>query len=179
MNKNFIEFAKSVWSDDCHESGQALIELAISLPLFLLMLLGAAKFAQLAYMAIEVSDAAKAAAQYGAQNETNAIDYTGIQSMARHNAPYVNANCASSPTALTASVQHQTSAPYLPCTCVASGTATPMPPTYAACTAACTGYVQQVLVVSTSASCSPLINVPGFSAAGITLRGNAIQEVLN
>lgn len=62
----------------CMESGQALIELALVLPIFVLLLLGAAEFARLAYASIEVSNAARAGIQYGAQNHSTAVDLIGM-----------------------------------------------------------------------------------------------------
>jgi Flp pilus assembly protein TadG len=151
------------------ESGQALIELALTLPLLFLLLLGAAEFGRLAYMAIEVSEAAKAAAQYGSQNTSFAFDTAGMTLAAQNNAPYVNANC----TNFTATVPSTTQ-----CVCMSGGSPTGSP-SNATCTAACTGYVAQVLTVTTSATCSPVFAPSGFSHAGITLNGSAVQEVLN
>jgi Flp pilus assembly protein TadG len=159
-------------ADGCEESGQALIELAITMPLLFILLLGAAEFGRLAYMAIEVSEAAKAAAQYGAQNLTTAADSGGISLTAQQNAPYVYANCTSfSATAPNTKTTMQ-------CACMSSGSPTGSP-SNATCTAACTGYVVQVLTVTTSATCSPVFAPSGFSHAGITLNGSAVQEVLN
>lgn len=55
-----------------NESGQSLVEMALSLPLLVLLLLGTVELAQVCYGAIAVSNAAKAAAQYAAQNSTTA-----------------------------------------------------------------------------------------------------------
>jgi Flp pilus assembly protein TadG len=157
------------------ENGQALIELAVTLPLLMVIFLGAVEFARLAHMAMEVSSAAKAAAQYGSQNEAMASDINGIQQTAQQDAPYVANTCSG----FTTTVQNSGSPNYqLPCTCVSSGTPSPDPPTYAACSASCTGYVVEVLVVNTSATCSPLIHAPGFPKS-FTLHGGAKQEVLN
>ena len=52
----------------CGEDGQALIETSISASLLILLMLGAVEFGRAAYVAIEVSNAARAAAQYGAMN---------------------------------------------------------------------------------------------------------------
>jgi Flp pilus assembly protein TadG len=164
-----FQFHRRPKMDRCEESGQALIELAISLPLLLLLLLGAAEFGRMAYMAIEVADAAKAAAQYGAQDETTMIDTAGILLVAQKNAPYVSNFC----TSFTATAVNP-----VKCTCMTSGTPSPTTPTTAACTAACTGYIAHVLQVTTTASCNPVFHATGFSSANITLNGSAIQEVL-
>jgi len=156
------------------ESGQALIELALTMPLLFIMLLGAAEFGRLAYMAIEISEATKATAQYGSQNATTANDTTGnpngLTLVARKNAPYVYANCTNFTVTVPSPAQ---------CICMSGGSPTSSTPTNSACSNACAGYIVQVLTVSTSATCSPVIHPPGFSGAGITIRGSAVQEVLN
>jgi len=97
------------------EHGGSLVELALMLPLFALMLLGAIDLGRAYYMAEEVAGAAQAAAVYGSQNPT---DTTGMQNAAQDDAPNVpnlsigtptygcecgdgssySANCATSPT---------------------------------------------------------------------------------
>ena len=155
----------------CEESGQALIELAISLPLLLLLLLGAAEFGRMAYMAIEVADAAKAAAQYAAQDETTSLDTAGILLVAQQNAPYVANNCTSFTAAASPNPKNF-------CTCMTSGVPNPTTPSSAACTAACTGYIVHVVQITTTASCNPIFHATGFSGANISLSGSAVQEVL-
>lgn len=68
------------------EQGGSLIELALVLPLFPLLLLGAVDFGRAFYLAVEVTGAAQAAAAYGAQNPT---DTTGMQNAATTDAPDV------------------------------------------------------------------------------------------
>src|SRR5271163_1698666 len=59
--------------------GQAFVELALVLPIFLLLLVGAAELGRIAYASIEVSNAARAGAAYGAQSHITASDIGGIQ----------------------------------------------------------------------------------------------------
>jgi Flp pilus assembly protein TadG len=152
------------------ELGQALVELAISLPLLLLLLFGAVQFGRLAYMAIEVSDAAKAAAQYGAQNGTTAIDGPGITLAAQKSAPYVSNNCSNFSANVTSPVR---------CSCITSGAPASGDPSTATCSSTtCAGYIVKVLEISTTASCDPGIHIPNFPGS-ITLNGSAVQEVLN
>lgn len=54
------------------EAGQSLVEVALTIPLLLLLLTGGTEFACLGYAAIETSGAAKAAVQYGGQEIANA-----------------------------------------------------------------------------------------------------------
>lgn len=70
-----------------NQSGQALVELALAaFFIFVPLLIGAAEFARVSYVAIEVASAAKAAAQYGAQNGTTAADTTGMKTAAINDA---------------------------------------------------------------------------------------------
>ena len=65
-------------------SGQALVETALTLPLLLLFVLGAAELGQVIYAAINVSNAAKSASQYGAQDSSTMVDTPGILSAAQN-----------------------------------------------------------------------------------------------
>src|ERR1700733_7308464 len=62
--------------------GQAFVELALALPIFFLLLIGAAEFALLAYAGIEVSNAARAGVAYGAQSAATASDLLGMRTAA-------------------------------------------------------------------------------------------------
>lgn len=159
-------------SEIAGQSGQALIELAISMPLLLLLLLGAAEFGRLAYIAIELTDAAKAAAQFGAQGSTTMLDNNAMLLLAQKSAPYAYANCT-----------NFTATPQIPltCTCMTAGTPIPSTPTALTCASQCPSgsYLVHVLQITTSASCNPIIHATGFSAANVTLTGSAVQEVLN
>jgi len=53
------------------QCGQAMLELALVLPVLLLLTIGLIEFGRVAYYSIEVSDAARAGAQYGAQSLAN------------------------------------------------------------------------------------------------------------
>jgi Flp pilus assembly protein TadG len=68
------------------EDGASLVELAIMLPMFLLLLFGAVDIGRAFYLATEVSEAAHSAAAYGSQNPT---DTTGIETTGRDGAPNV------------------------------------------------------------------------------------------
>jgi Flp pilus assembly protein TadG len=88
---NFLRFCQKI---DVFEFGQenggALIETALALPLLALLLLGASELGLADYQAIEVANAAKAGAQYGAQNSTTAADIPGIRLAARNDASNLN-----------------------------------------------------------------------------------------
>src|ERR1700730_18906393 len=61
---------------------QSLVELALMMPLFILLLLGSAEFARFAWAAVLTASAARAGAQYGCQNAATAADTAGIQAYA-------------------------------------------------------------------------------------------------
>jgi Flp pilus assembly protein TadG len=62
--------------------GQSILELALVLPILLLLLVGAIEVGRFAYYSILVGNAARAGAQYGAQNLATAADKNGIQTAA-------------------------------------------------------------------------------------------------
>ena len=59
--------------------GQASVELALSLPLLLMMFLVVVETGRAFYIAISVANAARAGVQYGAQNLSTAADNAGMQ----------------------------------------------------------------------------------------------------
>jgi len=64
------------------EQGSALVELALCLPLLVLILVGTVDFARVFYTAIELQNGARAGAQYGASNTARSSDTAGMQSNA-------------------------------------------------------------------------------------------------
>ena len=69
------------------QSGQALVELALTVPLLVIVLLGSVEIARVAFVAIEVTDAAKAAVQQGAHSRANAGNNANIHAAAVAGAP--------------------------------------------------------------------------------------------
>jgi Flp pilus assembly protein TadG len=124
------------------ERGQALAELALMLPMFSALLVGAAEFARVSYAAIEVANAARAGAAYGAQNHLTALSSATMQSIAQSDAPNV--------TNLTAVASTF-------CTC-SNGTAITCANAATTCSARVIPYVKVVA----SASVNPLFHVPGL-----------------
>lgn len=68
------------------EAGDSLVEMALLLPVLTMLLLGTVDLGRLAYMSIEVSNAARAGVQYGQQNATTWADITGMQTAAANDA---------------------------------------------------------------------------------------------
>jgi Flp pilus assembly protein TadG len=68
----------------CFARGQSLVELALVLPILLMLLVGIIEIGRFAYYSILVSNAARAGAQYGAQGLATAADTLGIQTAAQN-----------------------------------------------------------------------------------------------
>jgi Flp pilus assembly protein TadG len=81
------------------EHGTAMVEMAVVLPLLVLVLVGTADFARVFYMAIELQNAARAGAQYGSTNLPRIGDDVGIKNAAQQAAP--NLSLASTDITLT------------------------------------------------------------------------------
>jgi len=153
------------------ESGQALVETAFSAALLFVFLLGAACLGRVSYTAIEVSNAARAAAQYGAMNGGAFLptDSTGLDSAGMLTAAQSDAGN------LGALVQFSTGYPTYTCSCSGSGTASCTPPaTPSGCT---TSHLIVTIQVQTTASFNPLVFIPGL-AHTFKLSGTAQEQVL-
>lgn len=150
------------------ERGQALVEAAIVAPVFFLLLMGSAELARVAYMAIEVANAARAGAQYAAQNpgtmadnQNNNSTSNGTLAAAANDAFNMSSITATATTGETCSdgTNATTSTSSLP-SC-ASG-AFPLP------------YV----TVTTSATFNPLIHIPGLPSS-FTLSSSATETCVD
>jgi Flp pilus assembly protein TadG len=137
-------------------SGQASVELALSLPLLLMMFLVVVETGRAFYIAISVTNAARAGVQYGSQNLSTAGDNAGMQSAATSDAPNI--------TGMTAVATHF-------CKC-SDGTAS-------TCLATdCAGSHRLLYTkVTTSASYAPLINFMGILPS-MTVPGKAVMRVV-
>ncbi|MGD0366182.1 MAG: TadE/TadG family type IV pilus assembly protein [Acidobacteriaceae bacterium] len=77
------------------EHGASLVELALVLPVFSLLLVGAIDFGRALYISTELTGAAHAAAVYGSQNPT---DTAGMNTAAQDAAPDVPSLSVTTPT---------------------------------------------------------------------------------
>jgi len=153
------------------ESGQALVETALTMPLLVIMLIGVVELGRVSYAAIEIANAAKAAVQYGAQNPGTAgsiADHAAadalIRSMAVAEARDYNISLATSDVVVNRS-----------CSCAKAGSASA-----SACDGTCVaggGYLIQTLTVNTSTPYSPVFHIPGLPTS-FRVHGRAVQEVL-
>ena len=132
------------------------MELALTMPLMILLLCGAAELGMVTYASIEVSNAARAGVAYGAQNPNSAGDTTGIQTAAAADAPDLTLGT----TTVTTS-----------CIC-SNGSALTCQPTD------CSGSnIETILTVQTQASFDPHVHLPALPTT-YTLHGQAVQKVL-
>ena len=81
-----------LWRGD---GGASLVELAIVLPLFMLLMAVAVDLGRAYYLVLEIQGAANAAAAYGAQKPT---DTAGMKTVAQDNAPNVPGLTVNTPT---------------------------------------------------------------------------------
>lgn len=136
--------------------GQAAVELALSLPLLLMMFLVVVETGRAFYIAISVANAARAGVQYGSQNLSTAADNTGMQAAAAIDAPNI--------TGLTETASHF-------CKCSDGSAST--------CLATdCAGSHRLLYTqVNTSAPYAPLINFMGILPT-MTVPGKAVMRVV-
>lgn len=135
--------------------GQASVELALSLPLLLIMFLVVVETGRAFYIAISVANAARAGVQYGSQNLTTAADSAGMQTAAANDAPNI--------VGLTAIATHF-------CVC-SDGTASTC-----AATDCASSHRLLYTQVNTSAPYSPLINFMGILPT-MSVPGQAVMRV--
>ena len=149
-----------------HESssGQALVEVALTAPLLILMLLGAGQFARVAFAAIEVSNAARAGVAYGSQNVSTAADASGIQAAATMDAGDI-AGPLTVTTKTTGVCSSGAACTGAGSSCVNTDCATPG------------DHIETLLTVDTVTTFDPLIHIPGFPAS-FRLHGHAVQKCL-
>jgi Flp pilus assembly protein TadG len=134
------------------ESGNALIELAASLPLYLVLILGTAEIANLAWSSVQVNNAARAGAAYASLSRANAANNANILLAAQAEAPNLAITFPSGPTPL--------------CYCVDSGgtsTATTCDQSgVSGCNAPST--FQVAIQVNVQAMVTPFVHYPGLPA---------------
>jgi len=139
------------------EAGGSLIEVALLFPLLMLIFFGMIDLGRWVFLAIEVTSAAHAGAQYGSLSLTNAHDTAGIQTAAQNDVPDISGLTVSSSTT-------HCWCPSAPGALVSCGTYPTNP---------CTSGSQIVLLqVTTQATYTPCILYHPFTSA-ITITGYA------
>ncbi len=152
------------------DRGQAFVELALVLPIFVLLLLGAAEVGRLAYAAIEVNNAARAGVAYAAQSHTTASDTSstgGIVLAAQTEAPDITSMTATA----TLSCVCETSAGTLPASKSCSSIST------AAGSCPSPSRIVEFVQVNTTAPVNTLFHLPGIPNS-VTFNGTATMRVV-
>jgi Flp pilus assembly protein TadG len=162
MGNEKLRLRGSVRARKESEGGQAFVELFLTMTFILIpLLIGSVEFARAAYCYIEVSNAARAAVQYGAQNGATAQDTDGMLTAAQNDYSLNSTGALTMPT------------PQLACTCSDTGSSVSCSdPTV------CTGaHIEKTLTVHTQAIFDPGFYEP-FLARTFTVNGVAVQKVL-
>jgi TadE-like protein len=151
------------------DKGQAFVELALVLPVFMMLLVGVAEVGRLAYASIEVNNAARAGVAYAAQTSTTAADSTNITLAAQQD----GSNIISSDLTVT---------PTYSCSCESNtGTMSSLNSCGKAdanlTTCGGTSRIVVIVTVDTAAPVGTLFHFPGI-ASTVTLRGHAVMRVL-
>jgi Flp pilus assembly protein TadG len=150
------------------DRGQAFVELALILPIFILLLVGAAEVGRLAYAAIEVNNAARAGVAYAAQTHTTASDDLstgGIVLAAQAEAPNVTSLTATA--TLSCSCESSTGTMPTPGSCIGvTLTSCPSP-----------SRIVEFVQVNTTAPVNTVFHFPGIPSS-VTLQGNATMRVV-
>jgi len=169
---------RALW---CRDSGSALVETALTFPVLIALLLGAVELGDMASKATQMTNAARAAAQYAAMNGGGYADCNntlaggsclstrGMYRAASYDASSIISKCSSFAVSA-ANTCSCTSG--VACT---SNAATGTTSAYYSCSS---GKVIMTVAVSTSAQCSPVSSVPGLFSGPFTLQGYAKQQVL-
>jgi Flp pilus assembly protein TadG len=147
-----------------NSAGQSLVEVALTAPILILMFLGAAEFARIAFVAIEVANAARAGVAYGSQNVSTATDSPGIQTAAMLDAGDMAGSVTATSTA-TGVCSSGAACTGANSSCLNTDCATPG------------DHIETVLTVDTAATFDPLIHVPGTPRT-FTVHGRAVQKCL-
>jgi Flp pilus assembly protein TadG len=138
-------------------SAQSTVELAIVLPVLVLLLLATLDFGRLYYMALAVTDAARAGAQYGAQNGATAVNVLGMEQAACNSMP--NLTCVAGTNAMASSF----------CMCSGATVSCTNPGT-------CATYVQNFVQVTISTTFSTVVSYPGIPRS-VALSTSATMQV--
>ena len=152
-----------------NEFGGALVETALTAPVLLLMLLGMVEFGRVAYIAIQASNAARAAVSYGSQNQITAVDTGGMTAVAQLEA----SGLASQNVNLTVSAVGN-------CSCSSPDTTVTPFACSGASTALCPdpSFVEQTLNVTVTATFNPFVHAGNWPGS-FTITGHAVQKRLN
>ncbi len=170
-------FARCSLNGKCSCAGTALVELAIALPVLVVLVIGTADFARVFYYTIELENAARAGAQYGAVDEIQAQSTADIKAAAQ-NAVQLNLGTivvgvgqnAGCPPA------DQTSPT---CQCFNDDGTAGAPGGVVACTSICTtGHLVETITVTASKTFNSISRLPGLPRSLNLCRSATFRVVL-
>jgi len=149
------------------QSGQSLVELAFLTPILLLLLIGTIEMGRYTSLSILMGNAARAGAEYGAQNATTAGDSAGIQKAAMADLTDISGFKAQ-PTVASTFV----------CGCDNGGSIIPSPETNAACKTSCnvSSHLVTSVQVTVTGTFSSMFNYPGIPTP-LTITSTATERV--
>jgi Flp pilus assembly protein TadG len=147
----------------CRQSGQALVELALVVPILLLLALGVIEIGRYAYIAILIGNAARAGAAYGAQTTAQSVDLPNITKAADYD--FAGATSGSTNTNGQA-VSQLTVTSSVSCGCDSAGTITSAACSGTLTAGTCaTGHWVIVVSVTASGTFNSLFNYPGIPSS--------------
>lgn len=161
--KSTVAAARRRMDDD---AGNAVIELALAFSVLLTpLMLGTVGTAFMVYDSIEISNAAHAGAMYGMISSTFASDTDGMRTAAQAEASDFGSNLTVTPTS------------YYACSAAITGTHYSTQSAAAgACPANATNHYLEFVQVTSSATITPPIQLPGVPKTW-TLQGMSVMEV--
>jgi Flp pilus assembly protein TadG len=158
MTRTLTPFSSALHRD----AGQSIVELALCMPLFLMLMVGTAEIASIAWDAIQVQNAARAGAQFGSQSRANAADGTDIATAATNDAPRLTSMRVTSSSS---------------CQCIDTTTGSTAGTGCATLTQCPSPYlITEQVQVNTTATVAPMLHYPGLPAS-FTLKGQAVMGV--
>lgn len=141
------------------ERGSNIVEMAVLMTVLLLIVLGVIDVGRAIFIKVELANAVRAGALYGAQGPTTASDTSGITTAIRNESPDIGA-----------SITNIAIGPAY-CQCVGGGTVT--------CGASGCGAAPQIewLQVTGQFNYTPWLNIPYFGMHSIAIKGVATVPV--
>jgi Flp pilus assembly protein TadG len=145
-----------------------MLELAVCLPVFALLILGTAEIANIAWASIQLNNAAHAGAQYGSHSRGFAADTAHIEAATQAEAPTLTITFPTAPAQTCSCIDPSTGAPATTNT-TGCQTLIECPSPYV---------IMDSITVTTQAVVTPLIHYP-LLPASYTLHAQATMGVVN
>lgn len=149
------------------EQGGALVELALTLPLLVVIVAGTVDFARVFYDSISLTNAARAGAQYGAYSTVNSENSAGMISTAEQSAPDLRGGIRATASRL--------------CMCASDAGALTETSPANRCTYTCKngGHLVSTVTVTTTSTFKTIMNLLPGVPSSITLSRSATLRVSN